>query len=376
MGGQVIDAARVTTFVIEPERLTLITDPAHPLYDERIKLPLDESLVKNIMVYGVKIPVLVRKNGEAIEVVDGRQRVRAAIEANKRLEEAGNLPVKVKILVEKGSDPELFGICILTNELRRGDSVLTKARKAKRMLDLDADEDRCALAFGITKVQLGRWLKLLDLDPKVQKAVEAEEIGATAAAELAELSREKQVEELEKLKVEAGSGKKVNVGAAKRAVKATKGEMKYKKPSARMLQRLYEAPEGAIDEEDRTLIGWILGEVSSRTAGIEEILSDLDKGEKEAAEKKAAEKKAAKAAKKEEKARKAEEKKAAKAAAREAKKQKIEEKKAAAAEAKARKKEEREEAKRQKAENKAALKRALEEKKAEILAKQMKKGKG
>lgn len=36
----------------EPERLHLVTDRAHPLYDERIHLPLDEAMVLNIMDQG------------------------------------------------------------------------------------------------------------------------------------------------------------------------------------------------------------------------------------------------------------------------------------------------------------------------------------
>lgn len=33
----------------EPEKLHLVTDKSHPLYDERIHLPLSEGMVLNIM---------------------------------------------------------------------------------------------------------------------------------------------------------------------------------------------------------------------------------------------------------------------------------------------------------------------------------------
>ena len=32
-------------WAIEPEKLTLITDESHPLYDERVHLPVNEELV-------------------------------------------------------------------------------------------------------------------------------------------------------------------------------------------------------------------------------------------------------------------------------------------------------------------------------------------
>ena len=34
----------------EPENLTLITDPAHPLYDERVHLPVDEAQIGKSVV--------------------------------------------------------------------------------------------------------------------------------------------------------------------------------------------------------------------------------------------------------------------------------------------------------------------------------------
>ena len=77
----------------EPERLHLVTDRSHPLYDERIHLPLDESMILNIMDQGVLEPIIVWKDPETglSCVVDGRQRVRHTVEANKRLAAAGRI---------------------------------------------------------------------------------------------------------------------------------------------------------------------------------------------------------------------------------------------------------------------------------------------
>ncbi|MCQ3881098.1 hypothetical protein [Klebsiella variicola] len=37
----------------EPENLHLVIDTTHPLYDERVHLPLNEAVILNIMELGV-----------------------------------------------------------------------------------------------------------------------------------------------------------------------------------------------------------------------------------------------------------------------------------------------------------------------------------
>jgi len=78
------DASRISAFGFDPDDLVLIEDPKHPLYDARIKLPLKPEFVANIKALGVTVPVVVRKIDGRPVVIDGRQRVRAAIEANPR----------------------------------------------------------------------------------------------------------------------------------------------------------------------------------------------------------------------------------------------------------------------------------------------------
>ncbi|WYX51237.1 hypothetical protein WJ977_00655 [Achromobacter xylosoxidans] len=90
-------SGKTNVLSFETDALTIITDPAHSLYDERIQLPLDEAITLNIMALGVREPILVWKDPETgkVLVVDGRQRVRHAIEANRRLAERGEPPILV-----------------------------------------------------------------------------------------------------------------------------------------------------------------------------------------------------------------------------------------------------------------------------------------
>ena len=77
--------------LFDPDTLVIVEDEGSALRDDRAKLPYDERLVLSMMVRGVLQPVIVRKNPETdrTEVVDGRQRVKACREANKRLKKEG-----------------------------------------------------------------------------------------------------------------------------------------------------------------------------------------------------------------------------------------------------------------------------------------------
>ena len=76
-----------------PDDLFVETDPTKPLFDNRALLALREEMVESIMAHGVLQDVICEKRGTAGPiVVDGRQRVLHAREANKRLRRAGNDP--------------------------------------------------------------------------------------------------------------------------------------------------------------------------------------------------------------------------------------------------------------------------------------------
>ena len=123
---------RSDLFLVPPTELTIVTDKADPLFDERINMPLDENLVRNIMMYGVKEPVLIRRDGKDLKVVAGRQRTRAAIEANKRLVKEGKEAMSVRCIIERADDATMFGIMISENEARQDDDALPPRRRPLR----------------------------------------------------------------------------------------------------------------------------------------------------------------------------------------------------------------------------------------------------
>lgn len=147
---------KTNMLTFDPETLTLVTDKASPLYDERVSLPVDEKLVRNLMHYGQIQPGRVRKNPEtgAIEVEVGRQRVKAMIEANKRLAERGEETLLFQAIVQRGDDNYRLGVGISENMQRQAETPLTIAAKAQRMFDRGATEEIVCTTFGFSKQTL------------------------------------------------------------------------------------------------------------------------------------------------------------------------------------------------------------------------------
>lgn len=204
----------------------------HPLYDERVFLPVDESLVRNIMVYGIQVPVITRQQAGTHYVVDGRQRVRAARKAKERQGDAGEHQLKVPVRATQGEDSRVAGIMVLTNELRKNDEILAKARKAARLLDLLGDINEVAIAFGRTVTTIRNWLSLVEADPHVHAAVMAGQVSAAAAIEISKQPRDSQRETLDRLVKSGAVGATVSEAEAKKARRESDASAVASKPTA------------------------------------------------------------------------------------------------------------------------------------------------
>jgi ParB family chromosome partitioning protein len=212
---------------IDPVQLIIVgldtdhAEGAHPLYDQRAFLETDEALIKNIMAYGVQVPVIVRREAGQIVVVDGRQRVKASREAAKRQSEAGSFAVKVPVMEAQGDDKRLVGIMNLTNENRTPTEMLEKCFNAVRMRDMGADVDEIAITFGRSKTTIKGWFDLASASPKIHAALKSGKVSTSAATQIAKLgTREEQETELEKL---LGTGERVSEAKAKKARREAAG---------------------------------------------------------------------------------------------------------------------------------------------------------
>jgi ParB family transcriptional regulator, chromosome partitioning protein len=206
----------------DPDDLTIVDDETHLLHDERANLPLQEPLVLSIMTHGVLEAVTCVRDGDRLLILDGRQRVKNAREANRRLKAQGSLPVRVPYVCKRGTDAKILGVMASTF-IRTDDSPVSRAHKMQKHVDLGRSHADIAIDFGCTPKTVKETLALLDCAPAVQKAVEAGEIPAKIAKTLSALPRADQTVALAKMK-ELGATKGTKAKAA--AAKATGKEPK------------------------------------------------------------------------------------------------------------------------------------------------------
>lgn len=290
MGGQLLDGKRESMFRVDPNTLTIIgLDTAdgseHQLWDERIKRPIDEAMVLNIMELGVREPIVVVVQGKGDDriaaVVDGRQRVRHARVANDRLVKRGEPPLQVPVIAEKGmSESEQQQLSASLNEQRYDDPVMVKAAKAARMKARGLSIKQISNAFGVTEQTIALWININSLTDTVKKAVSDGKITPTAAGQLAGLKPEEQKEALAELVAEAeASGQKPTVNHAKSKAKSKKngGTMTVAAPKRRALRRVVENGGQVLSKDFLDGVRFAIGELNPKSVkGLTALMSGKD----------------------------------------------------------------------------------------------------
>jgi len=178
---------RRTHNMVSPSKLVVVTDKTHALYDERCKLQLNKELAESIRVHGVREPLSVKIEGNELLVVDGRQRLKAALHVAKT-----NKSLKIPVIEAKGSEQALGELVSVFNSNRVIDDPITEANKLQRMMDRGSSKKECAVAMGFSVKTVERRLKLLTLDPKVQLKVKTGAMTSDEALALLGESKEDQ----------------------------------------------------------------------------------------------------------------------------------------------------------------------------------------
>lgn len=192
---------------LKAESLVLITDEKHPLYDARVHLPVDESMVESVLLVGIIEPILVRRAGEnedgspIIEVINGRQRVKAVLEANRRLKKQGaDQEILVPARTRRGEDNNLFLQLVVANEVRIEDTQVERARKAQKLLDYGFPAEKVMTLFHYESQQgLENLLAILECSGPIIKAIEDGTIAASHAPDFRKLPHEKQKQRLQEM---------------------------------------------------------------------------------------------------------------------------------------------------------------------------------
>ena len=214
-----LDAPTGTTFLLDPFKVRVIgldtphkSRKEHILWDPRIKKKLLEQDIQNVLLIGVKEPILVCKDGDDfVDVIDGGHRTRWLREVNKRLAALGEQPYRLESKLWRPSDPSRRNIELLIlknslNSIRRENDPLEEAEAMQAMLAFGASEEEVLTSFGDDK-KSPAWMKnrlaLLELDGAVidviKGRVEGKVFSYSAAARLSGVSREEQVPLMEKL---------------------------------------------------------------------------------------------------------------------------------------------------------------------------------
>ena len=196
---------KTDVYQFDPVDVVLVENKESVLYDERVDNDFKESLVLNMMFapdgvpQGVLKVLLGRRHPETgkVEIIDGRQRTKAAREANRRLKKAGIEPIRLPVLLKRvSSDQRMMAMLISSNEHGTEDSPSAKARKAQRYIDLGRDEKEVAVLLGVSEATVKNMLRLLDAPAAVRNAADA---GKITQSDAYKLSREEPEEARKKL---------------------------------------------------------------------------------------------------------------------------------------------------------------------------------
>lgn len=249
-------SGKTNVLMFEPEKLHLVSDRNHPLYDERIHLPIDEAMVLNIMDQGVIEPLVIWKDPETGHtcVVDGRQRVAHTMEANKRLAKKGEPLLFVPAVVRKvKSVIRAAEAMISANEIRRNDTPLGRAKKMADAMERGHDEAHLSVMFGVGIPTVRATLALLDATQDVKDAVESGTVTVTQARQLVDMPPQAQRETVQQLRAAAEG---VTGHEKARRQRAVLGDVKPRLKTRKEITKALQSATGDYAEALR----WVLGD--------------------------------------------------------------------------------------------------------------------
>ena len=256
-------AGKTNLLMFDPEKLTLVTDKKHHLYDPRVEQEADEGLIASIEFRGVIEPLVVWKDPETgdVCVLDGRRRTKAAIEANKRLRKKGQ-PIKlVKAIVERGDPKALLAVMVLANEGRLDPTPSQRAHMAQRLLEQGYTEDVVAIILHCSPSAVKNYIALLDCPADVRKAVETGKLPATRAYQLSKLEPAEAKVALGKMltAAEGSTGKRARAKKMRAAAPKANGHVMRPRTEVAELRKSLDSRD---DDEGRnwlSALDWVLG---------------------------------------------------------------------------------------------------------------------
>lgn len=174
------DIKRRNAYQVPPELITI--DKKWNIRETMDKDGI-EDLARNIAKVGIKVPPIVRRDGENLILVDGERRLRAVLLAKKRFGAMiKTIPVELEGRYTNEEDNLITSI--IANELREDVPPLERANGYKRLMDGGYDVTEVAEMLGRTVDHVTRQLRLLEASPKVRKALKDGRISPHTVSEL------------------------------------------------------------------------------------------------------------------------------------------------------------------------------------------------
>ena len=212
------DAIMMNITKVEPNR-----EQPRKKFDEDALLELAESIKQ----YGVLQPLLVQEREDYYEIVAGERRWRAAKIAGIK---------EIPVIIKKLTRQEIMEISLIENIQREDLNPIEEAMAYKRLMEeFELKQDEVATKVSKSRASITNSLRLLKLDPRVQKMLEEEMISTGHARALLAISnKDKQYEIAQKVFDE-----KLSVRDIEKLVKDLKKIKKNKKEEKDVHDFLY-----------------------------------------------------------------------------------------------------------------------------------------
>ena len=172
---------RMGPFEIDVDRLTPNRfQPRGHVEDSRL-----DELARSIQSNGVIQPIIVRKNGDAFQIIAGERRWRAAMQAGLR-----RVPVVVKD-VASGEDRSLLEMALIENIQRENLNPIDEAHAYRRLSEeFRLTQEDIATRVGKDRASVANYVRLLKLPDEVRAEVAAGTLTMGHARALLSLAEE------------------------------------------------------------------------------------------------------------------------------------------------------------------------------------------
>lgn len=238
--GSQADGVRGTLWYFEPQELTVVghdTDEQEHELCHHASNQFDaehyQEYIDFMRLRGVVKPIVFRRDGDRILVVDGRTttrvaRVVAPLWAQDRKAEGlkgDDLKLRIPAVVRKGTADELFCDSRAANRRRTEDDLMEEAKDVARLVNNGASTEQAALRLGMPPARAKQLQALLSLHPKVQRKVGAG-VSLDAAVKLAKLPELEQVAKLAEIQAtgERPTARKVRAAVTGNSEAMTPGQ--------------------------------------------------------------------------------------------------------------------------------------------------------